>query len=123
MSKIDVDYLSINYNSEIIKKIDKNCIVNISDKNIMKQYPKLIEENINKIKLVTIDDFDDSMIDFVKYEGIDVFIDSKKSFLDTEKKLKKYDLGLKLSGSNELRPGYKDYNNISDILDKINIPT
>ena len=123
MSKIEVDYLSINYSSEIIKKIDKNFIVNISDKNIMRQNPKLIEENINKIKLVTIDDFDDSMIDFVKYEGIDVFIECKKSFLDTEKMLKRYDLGLKLSGSNELRPGYKDYNNISDILNEISIPT
>ena len=67
--------------------------------------------------------FDDSMIDFVKYEGIDVFIECKKSFLDTEKMLKRYDLGLKLSGSNELRPGYKDYNNISDILNEISIPT
>ncbi|GIR72615.1 MAG: hypothetical protein CM15mP75_1270 [Flammeovirgaceae bacterium] len=46
----------------------------------MRQNPNLIEENINKIKLVTIDDFDDSMIDFVKYEGIDVFIECKKSF-------------------------------------------
>ena len=47
----------------------------------------------------------------------------KNLFLDTEKMLKRYDLGLKLSGSNELRPGYKDYNNISDILDEISIPT
>ena len=37
---------------------------------------------------MTIDDFDDSMIDFVKYEGIDVFIECKKSFLDTEKNVK-----------------------------------
>tara|TARA_S200000501_G_scaffold378818_1_gene443950 strand:+ start:9628 stop:10149 length:522 start_codon:yes stop_codon:yes gene_type:complete len=122
MSKIEVDYLSINYSSETIKKIDKNCIINIPDKDIISQNPKLIKENINKIKLVTIEDFDDSMINSVKYEGIDVFIENKKSFLDTENKLKKYDLGLKLSGSNELRPGYKDYNTISDILDKISIP-
>ena len=122
MSKIEVDYLSINYSSETIKKIDKNCIINIPDKDIISQNPKLIKENINKIKLVIIEDFDDSMINSVKYEGIDVFIENKKSFLDTENKLKKYDLGLKLSGSNELRPGYKDYNTISDILDKISIP-
>ncbi len=122
MSKIEVDYLSINYSSETIKKIGKNCIINIPDKDIISQNPKLIKENINKIKLVTIEDFDDSMINSVKYEGIDVFIENKKSFLDTENKLKKYDLGLKLSGSNELRPGYKDYNTISDILDKISIP-
>ncbi|RPF74890.1 MAG: hypothetical protein CBE49_000445 [Rickettsiales bacterium TMED289] len=122
MSKIEVDYLSINYSSETIKKIGKNCIINIPDKDIISQNPKLIKENINKIKLVIIEDFDDSMINSVKYEGIDVFIENKKSFLDTENKLKKYDLGLKLSGSNELRPGYKDYNTISDILDKISIP-
>ena len=50
MSKIEVDYLSINYSSEIIKKIDKNCIVNISDKNIIQNVTEKINVIYKQIK-------------------------------------------------------------------------
>ena len=47
----------------------------------------------------------------------------KKTLYQTELVLKKYNFGLKLSGSEELRPGYKDYTNLSDTLEKITLPT
>ena len=47
----------------------------------------------------------------------------KETLVQTESVLTKYNFGLKLSGSEELRPGYKDYSNLSDTLEKITIPT
>ena len=38
---------------------------------------------------------------------------------DTKKMLNKYNLGLYLNGSDEIRPGYKDYDSLSEILEGI----
>jgi hypothetical protein len=52
-----------------------------------------------------------------------VFVGKKETLNQTELVLKKHNFGLKLSGSVEIRPGYKDYSNLSDTLDKITLPT
>ena len=48
-----------------------------------------------------------------------LFISYRETFSDSKKILNKLDLGLLLKGSQEIKPGYKDYDSISDYLEAI----
>ena len=48
-----------------------------------------------------------------------VLINPLKSINITKEFLRKYNLGLHLYGSDEIRPGFKDYDSLSSVLDEI----
>ena len=124
LTEIDVDYISINYHFNNIKSLKKKLIINIPDLNEVNDNLEIITQNSSNIKAVTIDEFDESKIKHIKIlRNYNVFMGKKETLVQTESVLTKYNFGLKLSGSEELRPGYKDYSNLSDTLEKITIPT
>ena len=124
LNKIDFEYISININKSI-KNIDfdsKRILILIPDPNLitskindhlMSFFPDsrtIIIDNMNKKSLSKLDILDNN------YEIIINPLDNintTKSFLD------KFNLGLLLKGSHEIRPGYKDYDLISDYLEAI----
>ncbi|MAD59740.1 MAG: hypothetical protein CMB81_05365 [Flammeovirgaceae bacterium] len=124
LSKVNVDYVSVNYHFNNIKGLKNKLIINIPDINNVEDNLEIITQNSSNVKAITIDKFDESIMNYNKVlSKHDVFVGKKETLNQTELVLKKYNFGLKLSGSVEIRPGYKDYNNLSDILDKITLPT
>ena len=124
LSNIDVDYININYKFKYIKKLKNKLIINIPDLNDVRDNLEIITQNSSNLKAIIVDQFDDFSSNYIKtLSNHDVFIGKKETLNQTESVLKKYNFGLKLSGSEELRPGYKDYTNLSDTLEKITLPT
>jgi len=124
LSKVNVDYVSVNYHFNNIKGLKNKLIINIPDINNVEDNLEIITQNSSNVKAITIDKFDESIMNYNKVlSKHDVFVGKKETLNQTELVLKKYNFGLKLSGSVEIRPGYKDYSNLSDTLDKITLPT
>ncbi len=124
LNEIDFDYILINIDKSI-RDIDfdnKKIIVLIPD-------PKLITSKTNDhlnnffpySSRIVVDNMNKNSINKLElinnnYEIITnplENIDTTKSYLD------KFKLGLLLKGSQEIRPGYKDYDLISDYLEAI----
>ena len=130
-----------NYINEVINELDFNYIsVNISNsiKNIDFDHQKIIivlpEPNLitNKTNNYLRDNFPESrtlIIDNLTKDSIsnlelltdnyEIIINPLETINITKSLLNKLDLGLLLKGSQEIKPGYKDYDSISDYLDAI----
>ena len=65
----------------------------------------LTKDSISKLELLT--------------DNYEIIINPLETINITKSILNKFDLGLLLKGSQEIKPGYKDYDSISDYLDAI----
>tara|TARA_B100000579_G_scaffold355058_1_gene310284 strand:+ start:212 stop:817 length:606 start_codon:yes stop_codon:yes gene_type:complete len=100
----------------------KSIIVKISDPNkINYEINDLLSSSFPKVETLIIDNLNLKNIE--KLEHIDkkymLIINPYNDFENVLKFLDKYKYGLLLKGSREIRPGLKDYDSISNILEKI----
>ena len=100
----------------------KSIIVKISDPNkINYDTNDFLSSNFPKIETLIIDNLNLKNIE--RLENLDkkymLIINPYYDFETVLKFLDKYNYGLLLKGSNEIRPGLKDYDSISNILEKI----
>ena len=100
----------------------KSIIVKISDPNkINYDINDFLSSNFPKVETLIIDNLNLKNIE--KLEYIDkkymLIINPYNDFKSILKFLDKYNYGLLLKGSSEIRPGLKDYDSISNILEKI----
>lgn len=121
------NYIQINYPNKIdgIDFNHKNVIISINkdDLNDFEFYKNFLL-NYPNVKFVIIPNINWLSKKLVKTFSGDykILINPGNNFNITESELKKYSLhGLSLIGSDEIRPGYKDYDSISDIIDLIEI--
>lgn len=124
IDKIDFEYISININKSI-KNVDfdnKKILVLIPD-------PKLITQKINDhlmnffpdSRTIIIDNMSKNSISKLEIldNNFEIIINPIENINTTKSFLDKFNLGLLLKGSHEIRPGYKDYDLISDYLEAI----
>ncbi|PDH41815.1 MAG: hypothetical protein CND83_02830 [Rhodothermaeota bacterium MED-G19] len=124
LNKINFEYISININKSI-KNIDfdnKRILISIPD-------PKLITSKINDHLMSFFPDSRTIIIDNMNKKSIskldildnnyDIIINPLDNINTTKSFLDKFNLGLLLKGSQEIKPGYKDYDSISDYLEAI----
>ena len=124
IDKIDFEYISININ-KFIKNFDfdnKKILVLIPD-------PKLITQKINDhlmnffpdSRTIIIDNMSKNSISKLEIldNNFEIIINPIENINTTKSFLDKFNLGLLLKGSHEIRPGYKDYDLISDYLEAI----
>tara|TARA_B100001250_G_scaffold40072_2_gene31831 strand:+ start:644 stop:1249 length:606 start_codon:yes stop_codon:yes gene_type:complete len=124
IDKIDFEYISININKSI-KNVDfdnKKILVLIPD-------PKLITQKINDhlmnffpdSRTIIIDNMSKNSISKLEIldNNFEIIISPIENINTTKSFLDKFNLGLLLKGSHEIRPGYKDYDLISDYLEAI----
>ena len=73
------------------------------------------------IKIIVFESFNEAKLEFIKSlnSKLKVLVKPLPTLADTKKMLNKYNLGLYLNGSDEIRPGYKDYDSLSEILEGI----
>ena len=100
----------------------KSIIVKISDPNkINYDINDFLSSNFPNVETLIIDNLNLKNIE--KLEYIDkkymLIINPYNDFKSILKFLDKYNYGLLLKGSSEIRPGLKDYDSISNILEKI----
>ena len=78
-------------------------------------------ENIKFVIISNINDLSKKLKDMFSY-NYKILINPGNDFNFTQIQMKKYSFyGLSLIGSDEIRPGYKDYDSISEIIDLIEI--
>ena len=125
IKEIDFSYIKIDIDNEIenINIEDKKIIVRIPDLRNNNSIIADLENYYNNVEILVFDSFDDSNYQLInqlskKYK---VLIKHKKSLKMTINYLDKLNLGLYLDGSDEIRPGYKDYDSLSEILEKIDM--
>ena len=115
--QIDISNVCANLNFD-----NKNIIVKIKD---LSEYNSSIlselKNNFCETKILIIEKFSETNSEILadlakKYK---VLINPLKSINITKEFLRKYNLGLHLYGSDEIRPGFKDYDSLSSVLDEI----
>ena len=115
--QIDISNVSVKLNFDY-----KNIIVKIKDlSEHNNSILSLLKNNFYETKIIIIEKFNESnriiLADLAK--KYKVFINPLKSINETKEIVKKYNLGLHLYGSDEIRPGFKDYDSLSSVLDEI----
>ena len=115
--QIDISNVSVKLNFDY-----KNIIVKIKDlSEHNNSILSVLKNNFYETEIIIIEKFNESnriiLADLAK--KYKVFINPLKSINETKEILKKYNLGLHLYGSDEIRPGFKDYDSLSSVLDEI----
>ena len=115
--QIDISNVCANLNFDY-----KNIIVKIKDlSEHNNSILSVLKNNFYETEIIIIEKFNESnriiLADLAK--KYKVFINPLKSINETKEILKKYNLGLHLYGSDEIRPGFKDYDSLSSVLDEI----
>ena len=109
-------------NHHLLDNLDiDNVIIKVYDKQYNEDFLSSILDNHEKlIKLLVFESFNNSKYEFIKSlnNNLKILVKPLPSLLDTKKMLDKYNLGLYLNGSDEIRPGYKDYDSLSEILEE-----
>ena len=132
---------SCNYINKVLKKTDFSLIqidisnvctnLNFDYENIIVKIKDLSEHNNSilselksnfcKTRIIIVEKFNESnsmiLADLAK--KYKVLINPLKSINKTKEILRKYNLGLHLYGSDEIRTGFKDYDSLSSVLDEI----
>ena len=118
------DAIEIDFKKSIsdLKFDPQNIIIKISDPNsIDHKINNYIKSNFPLTQTIIVDNISSSNIN--KLEAIDkrfmIIVNPFNKLENMLKILDKYKYGILLKGSNEIRPGFKDYDTISDILESI----
>lgn len=99
-----------------------NVIIKVSDNQYNEDLiSSILENHKNLIELIVFESYNESKLEFIKSlnSKLKVLVKPLPTLADTKKMLNKYNLGLYLNGSDEIRPGYKDYDSLSEILEGI----
>ena len=115
--QIDISNVSVKLNFDY-----KNIIVKIKDlSEHNNSILSVLKNNFCETEIIIIEKFNESnriiLADLAK--KYKVFINPLKSINETKEILKKYNLGLHLYGSDEIRTGFKDYDSLSSVLEEI----
>ena len=100
----------------------KNIIVKIKDlSEHNNSILPVLKYNFCETEIIIIEKFNESNSMILEYlaKKYKVLINPLKSINETKEILEKYNLGLHLYGSDEIRPGFKDYDSLSSVLDEI----
>lgn len=110
-------------NHYLLNNLDiDNVIIKISDNNYNEELiSSILDNHKNLIEIIVFESFNDLKLEFIKSlnNKLRILVKPLPSLSDTKKMLDKYNLGLYLNGSDEIRPGYKDYDSLSEILEDI----
>ena len=124
INELDFNYISVNI-SNSIKSIDfdhQKIIVVLPEPNLIS--PKTnnyLRDNFPESRTLIIDNLTKDSISKLELltDNYEIIINPLETINITKSILNKFDLGLLLKGSQEIKPGYKDYDSISDYLDAI----
>ena len=124
INELDFNYISVNI-SNTIKSIDfdhQKIIVVLPEPNLIS--PKTnnyLRDNFPESRTLIIDNLTKDSISKLELltDNYEIIINPLETINITKSILNKFDLGLLLKGSQEIKPGYKDYDSISDYLDAI----
>ena len=80
-----------------------------------------LRDNFPDTRILIIDNLTKDSISNLELlsDNYEIIINPLETINSTKKILNKLDLGLLLKGSQEIKPGYKDYDSISDYLEAI----
>lgn len=110
-------------NHYLLNNLDiDNVIIKISDNHYNEELiSSILDNHKNLIEIIVFESFNDLKLEFIKSlnNKLRILVKPLPSLSDTKKMLDKYNLGLYLNGSDEIRPGYKDYDSLSEILEDI----
>ena len=118
------DAIEIDFKKSIsdLKFDPQNIIIKITDPNsIDHKINNYLKSNFPLTQTIVVDNISSSSIN--KLEVLDkrfmIIVNPFDKLENMLKILDKYKYGILLKGSNEIRPGFKDYDTISDILESI----
>ena len=110
-------------NHYLLNNLDiDNVIIKISDNHYNEELiSSILDNHKNLIEIIVFESFNNLKLEFIKSlnNKLRILVKPLPSLSDTKKMLDKYNLGLYLNGSDEIRPGYKDYDSLSEILEDI----
>ena len=124
INKIDFNYISININNTI-NNIDfdhQKIIIVLPEPNLItSKTNNFLRDNFPDTRILIIDNLTKDSISNLELlsDNYEIIINPLETINSTKKILNKLDLGLLLKGSQEIKPGYKDYDSISDYLEAI----
>ena len=124
INKIDFNYISININNTI-NNIDfdhQKIIIVLPEPNLItSKTNNFLRDNFPDTRILLIDNLTKDSISNLELlsDNYEIIINPLETINSTKKILNKLDLGLLLKGSQEIKPGYKDYDSISDYLEAI----
>ena len=124
INELDFNYISVNI-SNTIKSIDfdhQKIIIVLPEPNLISPGTNnYLRDNFPESRTLIIDNLTKDSISKLELltDNYEIIINPLETINITKSILNKYDLGLLLKGSQEIKPGYKDYDSISDYLDAI----
>ncbi len=118
------DAIQLNIENKIknINFNDSKVLIRISNPNeINENTNKLLDENFPKTETLIIDNLSNESINNLGYldKKYMLIINPYEDISSLISKLEHKNFGLLLKGSNEIRPGLKDYDSLSDFLESI----
>ena len=124
INELDFNYISVNI-CNTIKSIDfdhQKIIVVLPEPNLISpRTNNYLRDNFPESRTLIIDNLTKDSISKLEFltDNYEIIINPLETINVTKSILNKFDLGLLLKGSQEIKPGYKDYDSISDYLDAI----
>ena len=124
INELDFNYISVNI-SNSIKSIDfdhQKIIIVLPQPNLISpRTNNYLRDNFPESRTLIIDNLTKDSISKLEFltDNYEIIINPLETINVTKSILNKFDLGLLLKGSQEIKPGYKDYDSISDYLDAI----
>ena len=124
INELDFNYISVNI-CNTIKSIDfdhQKIIIVLPEPNLISPGTNnYLRDNFPESRTLIIDNLTKDSISKLELltDNYEIIINPLETINITKSILNKYDLGLLLKGSQEIKPGYKDYDSISDYLDAI----
>tara|TARA_B100001559_G_scaffold220004_1_gene184601 strand:+ start:2838 stop:3443 length:606 start_codon:yes stop_codon:yes gene_type:complete len=124
INELDFNYISVNI-SNTIKSIDfdhQKIIIVLPQPNLISpRTNNYLRDNFPESRTLIIDNLTKDSISKLELltDNYEIIINPLETINITKSILNKFDLGLLLKGSQEIKPGYKDYDSISDYLDAI----
>ncbi|MFL2997002.1 MAG: hypothetical protein ACJZ00_07685 [Cytophagales bacterium] len=124
INELDFNYISVNI-SNTIKSIDfdhQKIIIVLPEPNLISPGTNnYLRDNFPESRTLIIDNLTKDSISKLELltDNYEIIINPLETINITKSILNKFDLGLLLKGSQEIKPGYKDYDSISDYLDAI----
>lgn len=118
------DAMQINIDNKIknLNFDESKIIIRISNPNkINEETNAYLDKNFNNVETLIIDNLSNESINNLKFlnNKYMLLINPFEEISLIKNKLKKVNFGLTLKGSYEIRPGLKDYDSLSDILESI----